>query len=60
MCLINLNVPKTGASAHKAKCLNSVLNEKALVGTFNQEKALVGAFSVIMKTKGSFAALIEL
>ena len=25
----------------------SVLNVKALVGTFNQEKALVGAFSVI-------------
>ena len=27
---------------------NSVLNVKALVGTFNQEKALVGAFSVIV------------
>ena len=26
------------------QCLNSVLNVKALVGTFNQEKALVGAF----------------
>ena len=39
-------------------CLNSVLNVKALVGTFNQEKALVGAFSVNMKTDGSFAALI--
>ena len=26
---------------------NSVLNVKALVGTFNQEKALVGAFFVI-------------
>ena len=29
------------------KCLNSVLNVKALIGTFNQEKLLVGAFSVI-------------
>ena len=28
-------------------CLHSVLNVKALVGTFNQEKAF-GAFSVIM------------
>ena len=28
---------------------HSVLNVKALVGTFNQEKALVGAFSVIVK-----------
>ena len=26
---------------------NSVLNVKALEGTFNQEKALVGAFSMI-------------
>ena len=26
---------------------NSVLNVRALVGTFNQEKALVGAFFVI-------------
>ena len=33
-----------------AQCLNSVLNVKALVGTFNQEKALVGAFSMIVKT----------
>ena len=33
-----------------AKCHNSVLNVKALVGAFNQEKALVGAFSVIVKT----------
>ena len=36
----------------------SALNEKALVGAFNQEKALVGAFSVIVKTNyetdGSF------
>ena len=29
--------------------VNSVLNVKALVGTFNQEKALEGAFSVIVK-----------
>ena len=38
-------------------CVNSVLNVKVLVGTFNQEKALVEAFSVIVKTDGSFAAL---
>ena len=40
---------------------NSVLNVKALEGTFNQEKALVGAFSIIIKpidADGSFAALI--
>ena len=30
--------------------MNSVLNVKALAGTFNQEKALVGAFSVIVET----------
>ena len=29
-----------------AKCLNSVLNVKALVGNFNQEKALEEALSV--------------
>ena len=40
-----------------ASCLNSVLNVKALEGTFNQEKALVGAFSMNVKTDGSFAAL---
>ena len=33
---------------------HSVLNVKALVGSFNQEKALVGAFSVIVKTDGLF------
>ena len=27
--------------------MNSVLNVKAVVATFNQEKALVGVFSVI-------------
>ena len=37
-----------------AWCLNSVLNVKALVGTFNQEKAPVGAFSVIVKSLRSF------
>ena len=50
-----------GVNARLAKCLNSVLNVKALVGTFNQEKVLVGAFSVIVKTNcetdGSSAAL---
>ena len=45
-----------GVNARLAKCLNSVLNVKALVGTFNKEKALVGALSVIVKTDGSFAA----
>ena len=35
-----------GVNAHIAKCLNSVLNVKALL---NQEKALVGAFSMIVK-----------
>ena len=43
VCLPWVNVPL-------AKCLNRVLNVKALVGAFNQEKALVGAFSVIMIT----------
>ena len=46
-----------------ASRLNSVLNVKALVGTFNQEKALVGAFSVIVKTgvepMDRFAALLK-
>ena len=32
-----------------SKCLNSVLNVKALEGAFNQEKAVVGAFSVIVQ-----------
>ena len=32
-----------------AQCLNSVLNVKALVDTFNQEKALKGAFFVIVQ-----------
>ena len=34
--------------AQLAKCLNTVLKVKALVGALNQEKALVGAFSVIV------------
>ena len=37
-----------------AYCLDSVLNVKALVGTFNQEKAQVGIFSVIVKTLRRF------
>ena len=40
---------------------HSVLNVKALVGSFNQEKALVGAFSMIVQpitADGSFAALV--
>ena len=36
-----------GVNVRLAKCLNSVLNVKAVVTAFNQEKALVGAFSVI-------------
>ena len=47
-----------GVNARLAYYLNSVLNVKALVGTFNQEKALVGAFSMNVKTDGSFAALL--
>ena len=42
-----------GVNAHLAKCFNSVLNVKVLVGKFNQAKALVGAFSVVVKTDGS-------
>ena len=36
---------------------HSVLNVKAVVGTFNQEKALVGPFSVIVKPMDRFTAL---
>ena len=43
-----------GVNAHLSKCLNSVLNVKAVVGAFNQEKALLGAFSVIVKTDCGF------
>ena len=35
----------------------SVLNVKALVGTFNKEKALVGVFSVIVKLMDRVTAL---
>ena len=42
-----------------ALCLNSVLNVKAVVATFNQEKALVGAFSVITNLRMKlFEALV--
>ena len=41
---------------HLAKCLNSVLNVKALEGAFNQEKALVGAFYVIVKSSGTIGS----
>ena len=47
-----------GVNAFLALCLNSVLNVKALVGTFNQEKALVGAFFVIVKLMDRFTALL--
>ena len=40
-----------GAHVRLAWCLDSVLNVKVLLGTFNQEKALGrGTFSVIVKT----------
>ena len=50
-----------GVNARLAKCLNSVLNMKAVVATFNQEKALlVGAFSVITKLRMDlFEALLR-
>ena len=41
--------PSPGLKARLALCLNSVLNVKAVVASFNQEKALVGAFSVIVQ-----------
>ena len=42
-----------GVNPHLAWCLNSVLNGKVVVATFNQEKALVivGAFSVIVQLR---------
>ena len=53
-----------GVNVRLAKCLNSVLNVKALVGAFNLEKALVGAFSVIVqpvvKPMDRFAALVQM
>ena len=39
-------------STRLAKCLNSVLNVKALVAAFNQERALIGAFFMIMNLRG--------
>ena len=42
-----------------ALCLNSVLNVKVVVATFNQEKALVGAFYEITNLRiGLFEALL--
>ena len=41
-----------GVSTRLAKCLNSVLNVKALVAAFNQERALIGAFFMIMNLCG--------
>ena len=38
-----------GVNACLAQCLNSVLNVKVVVATFNQETSLVGAFSVIVQ-----------
>ena len=52
-----LEIKKNGAILNFTM-FDSVLNVKALVGTFNQKKALVGAFSVIVNTDGSFAALV--
>ena len=46
-----------GVNDRLEKCINSVLNVKVLVGTFNQEKALEGPFSVIVNS--SFEALIS-
>ena len=43
--------------------LDSVLNVKAIVATFNQEKALVGAFSVITNLRisdGTFSSTNEM
>ena len=45
----NFTLRDRGVNALLAKCLNNVLNVKALVGAFNQENALVGAFSVILQ-----------
>ena len=47
-----------GVNARLLKCLNSVLNVKALVAAFNQEKALVGAFSVIVSIVKSPGTLV--
>ena len=47
-----------GVNARLALCLNSVLNVKAVVPSFNQEKALVVAFSVITNLRMVFEALL--
>ena len=45
---------------HSVLSLNSVLDVKAVVATFNQEKALVGAFSVITNLRMElFEALVS-
>ena len=49
-----------GVNACLAQPLNSVLNVKVVVATFNQEKALVGAFSVIANLRMDlFQALVS-
>ena len=59
---VNLLSTYCGLTAGLTKRLNSVLNVKTLVGTFNLEKPQLlvgaGAFSVIVETDGSFAALV--
>ena len=42
---------------HLAKCLNSVLNVIALVGSFNQKKAISVIVKTDCETNGSSAAL---
>ena len=48
-----------GINTRLAKCLNSVLNVKAVVAAFNQEKALVGAFSVITNLRMDLFEALE-
>ena len=56
----NFTLRDRGVNARLAKCLNSVLNVKAVVAAFNQEKALVGAFSVITNLwMELFGALVD-
>ena len=40
-----------GVNTVKHKCLNSVLNVKVIVASFNQEKVIVQAFSVIVNLR---------
>ena len=50
-----------GVNARLALCLNSVLNVKALVGTFNQEKAQIWVvFSMIVKSSPKVHLLLYL